>query len=1215
MATNLRKCFYSAAVLFCVFFQTQNVKAQFTVDTTLNAFSYINNLVGLGVSFGNVQFQGDGQSIGYFTGAGNNLGFNSGIVISTGLAADADNNTTNFASGILTNGLTDIPELVNNVPNCGGATNDGSILSFEFVPQSSPVSFRYIFASEEYPDYVCSDYNDAFVFLISGPGIVGEQNLAFVPGTNDPITINSINNGNIGGSVFLPSDPCILTNTQYFNFTPPNDIVYNGFTEVMTAVADVVPCSTYTLRLILADGCDSGFDSAVFLEANSFGAAPIAISQTTLNGDSTTYEGCAPAVLQFTRQNPDPFDYIFPFTLTGSAVNGVDYSPIPPTITIPAGQTSVQLSINALADGTIEGSETVELNYETVCGTISTIVYITEPPAVVVTPDPAPSLCGGQGPVTVSASASSGVPAYTYSWSGGLGTGTSISVNPLATTTYTFTATDFCGTSASVDITVPVGTTPDVPVIALPVAPICEGEEIIISASTTTVGASLFWSGPNSFATNGVGTIQIPNATVANDGIYSVYSSLNGCNSAPATVTMLVKPRPSNPVITTNSPVCEGNPINLAAAVVPGNSVITWTGPNNFAATGTVVSVASASLSDGGVYAATASLNGCDALAAGSALVVVNDTPDAPAITSNSPVCAGYDLQLNTTQTADSYSWTGPQAWTSTIQNATRPALTSAQAGNYSLAITINGCTSPAASLNVLVIDASFVPPIVSNSPVCEGSALTFNTPAINNAQYFWSGPNGFTSNLQSVSIPSSAESDEGNYSVYLVIGACTTATTTNNLVINPIPVADAGLDIQICSMSPGSIGTAPTAGYVYDWSPADGLNFSTISNPTVLLGNMSGQIFEQVYTVTVTSGGCSNTSSVRAQIIPTPVASFVAPDPQCYEGNSFDFHGEGIWTTSNPRFVWDFGPWATPDSSSLRDPQDVVFNATGLNLVRFSIIDLGCTSNTYIAPVDVKKMPVSNFTASQLVACDPAIIYFENLSENDGNPMSFQWEFGNGKSSINANPENLYSSPGSYEVSLHVSSVNGCENEYVIPGMITINPTPHAQFEAFPVVTSITAPEITITDYSTLGDECRYTMGNGDTLYSFDALYTYADTGSFVVTQLLSNAFGCSDTTSINIRVDLGYKVYIPSAFTPNDDGLNDVFRVYGEDFKEFSIAIYNRWGQLLYTSFDAENGWDGKVRLSDEPVPGGTYVYTIKLLDRYGLPYTYRGEITVLR
>lgn len=1204
-------------LLATVLLTSIGVKAQYAVDTNQTPAQYINNLVGLGVSFGNIQFQGDGQAIGSFTGANGQLGFNSGIILSTGQASASDDVSSSFAGGFNANGLLNIPELAGYVPGCftPGATEDGLILQFDFVPQSTPVSFRYIFASEEYNEYVCSSFNDAFAFLISGPGIAGEVNLALVPGTGDPITINTINNGSVGTSGTATNDPCILSNSQYFNSTPPGNIVYDGFTDVMTAVQDVIPCQTYTLRLMLADGCDGNFDSAVFLEANSFGAAPIAISQTTLNGDSTTFEGCAPATLVFSRQNPDPFDYIFPFTLTGTAVNGVDYNAIPGSVTIPAGQTSVQLAVTAIADGVTEGTETVELNYQTVCGTISTIVYITEKPAVIVTPDPAPSLCGGQGPVTVSASASGGVPPYTYSWSGGLGTGTSISVNPLATTTYTFTATDFCGTAASVAITVPVGTTPEVPVITQPVPPICEGEQINLTASTTTAGATLVWSGPNAYFAQ-TNTVSIPNATVANSGQYDVYASLNGCDSQPASINMLVKPRPTVPVLSSNSPVCEGNTLNLTANVTPANSVVTWTDQNNnFSAVGSAVSIASTTLSVSGLYSATAELNGCPATAGSAILVVVNDTPDAPAITSNSPVCDGFTLNLNTTVVADAYTWTGPLAYTASTQNATRPLIDLTMAGTYALSITINNCMSPPTPILVDVIDANFTPAITTNSPVCEGSQLDFNTPSVNNAQYFWSGPNGFSSNTRSNQIPVTTEPNEGIYSVYLVIGACTTATNQSNVLINPIPVADAGLPIQICSMQPGQLGTAPVAGYTYSWSPVDGLNFTTISNPTLQLGSIGGPVQQYTYTVTVTADGCQNESSVVAEVIPQPVASFVAPNPQCFEGNSFDFQADGSFNSPDPRYVWDFGPWATPDSSLLANPQDVHFEATGLHLVRLNIIDLGCVSNTYIAPVNVMRMPVANFVSDKIETCEPSVVTFENLSEDQGDPLVSNWTFGANRSSDLESPSILFNESGNYQVTLSVTGLNGCNDEYTVSSAVVVHPSPISRFNVSPLQTTIFDPEITISDISQFATECMYSLGNGDTVYEFDKIYTYQDTGTYTITQILSNEFDCRDTSFIDVRIDYGYKVFIPSAFTPNDDGLNDRFQVYGEDVKDFSLNIFNRWGQLLYSSYDMENGWDGRTRLSENVVDGGLYIYAIKIKDKNGLDYTYKGEVTVLR
>lgn len=1190
--------------------------AQITVNSGLTPNQYVNNLVGAGVSFSNVQYSGDTSGIGFFSGANPNLGFTSGIMLSSDAVVNADLSSGNF--GFISNGLdeTALPELLPFISPVCPQINDGLVLQFNFIPQSTPVSFRYIFASLEYPQYVCSQFNDAFAFLISGPGIVGQQNLAVVPGTNDPITISTINDGNVGGSGNSFNDPCILTNSQYFNIGASLNINYGGFTQVLTAVADVIPCQTYTIRLMIGDGCDQALGSAVFLEANSFGSTPVSINTLTLNNDSTTYEGCAPASIIVTKNDPNLLDQDVSVDLTiqGTATYGVDYSGLPQTVTIPAGTLTSTLTLNALQDGIAESTESVIISYPVGCGLFDTLVlFIRNKPQLIVTPGAAPSLCGGQGPVTISGSISGGVAPINYVWSNGLGTALTASVNPLATTTYTLTATDYCGTVSNATVTVPVGTTPAIPIIQ-PVLAICENETLIISASTSTSGASLVWSGPSAFVFTG-NTVTIPNATIANSGIYSVFATLNGCESQPATVNFLVKPRPTPPQLGSNSPVCEGGTLSLSAISAPASAVISWTGPNTFNATGAAQSIAAVSLAASGIYAATAELNGCVATSAGSTLVVVNDTPDAPNVSVNSPLCAGFDLNLTSTSAGDSYLWTAPGgSWSANTQNATRQSINVTQAGTYTFTVTINNCTSPPTPANVIVIDANFLPTIGSNTPVCENTTLTLNTPSITGAEYHWSGPNGFTSNLQNNQINNTTEANEGAYSLYLVIGACTTATNTFNGIINPKPIANAGLDVQVCAENNVTLGSAPLPNYTYLWSPSEGLSATNVSNPIYNQSNLSGIVLQRTYVLNVNAAGCIDSDTILVELNPKPIASFEVPSPQCFKGNSFDFKAEGEFQDI-ARIVWSFGNWATPDSSGLLEPTGVTFNSTGLQMVSLVVIDRGCLSNTYTVPVNVLKMPVSNFTANKVEVCEPSLITFNNLSENENGLLSYAWDFGNGKVSSLKNPSILYNESGKYTVSLFINDLNNCSDVYEIKNMITVNPTPQSDFSVSPILTTIIAPTVIIEDLSRNASECKYLIGTIDTLFNFDDEFTFPDSGNFNVTQILRNEFGCMDSSTQVVRVDLGYKVYIPSAFTPNNDGLNDRFRIYGEDIKECEILIYNRWGELLYTSYDMENGWDGTIKANDRIVQGGAYVYAISLKDRFGNKFDYSGTVTVLR
>ena len=516
--SRYRNGFLPRFLLLLMAFQGICLNAQLQIDTTLTPAEYLNYIAPPGNSFNNVHFYGDSQAIGYFSGADSTLGFTSGLILSSGPAANADD-SSNFGA-FIENGLSDIPELTSMVPTaCFSPVNDGLILEFEFTPQSTPISFRYVFASEEYPEYVCSIFNDVFAFLISGPGISGTQNLAIVPGSGNPVTVSYINNGVVGQNGEVSNDPCVLSNNEYFSEFLPEGLSFDGYTKVLTAIADVIPCSTYTLRLMIADYCDSGFDSAVFLEggSGSFGPQMPFMTRDTENDDGLTYEGCVASTINFSRSIPEPFDFVIPFTISGTATNGVDYALLPSFATILAGETTTSLSLEAQADNINEGSESVTLEYETICGTREATFLISDASLVNVAPGNV-IICENDGPITISADITGGTSPLYFSWSEGSTTASAL-VNPDSTTTYVLTVTDVCGNSDTASITVTVEMNLVAPVIVL------NGEGNLFC---TTAGISYLWE------MNGQPIIDFDGQTLPPQGIgnYAVtVQSENGCIS------------------------------------------------------------------------------------------------------------------------------------------------------------------------------------------------------------------------------------------------------------------------------------------------------------------------------------------------------------------------------------------------------------------------------------------------------------------------------------------------------------------------------------------------------------------------------------------------------------------------------------------------------------------------------------------------------------
>lgn len=260
----------------------------------------------------NVVYSGDQTlGIGYFNKGASDFPLSSGVILSTGNVNNAEgpNNVGNKSNDI---GGANWDSDVNAITS--GTAYDAQILEFDFVPAGDQLEFRYVFASEEYPEYTCGNYNDAFAFIISGPGITGPYsnngaNIALIPGTTNPVTINNVNNQGCGNP------------TYYVDGAGGYATQFDGRTTVLTAKASVEPCQTYHIRLIIADVADSQFNSAVFLEAESFKTNEVVI-QNGLGGSGdleVMYEGCNNSFLKFTREDNIDEDYTFDITISGTA--------------------------------------------------------------------------------------------------------------------------------------------------------------------------------------------------------------------------------------------------------------------------------------------------------------------------------------------------------------------------------------------------------------------------------------------------------------------------------------------------------------------------------------------------------------------------------------------------------------------------------------------------------------------------------------------------------------------------------------------------------------------------------------------------------------------------------------------------------------------------------------------------------------------------------
>ena len=440
---------------------------QLQVDNTQTPLELLQNvLLGEGVTVTNVTYNGvpgdvvDEQA-GSFTGALGSIGLESGIMLATGNVNVAlgpnDEGGSTEGGGNFAVGDPDLEILA------GVTTNDASILEFDFVPVGDSITFRYVFASEEYNEYVCGTVNDVFGFFLSGPGITGPfsgnaANLALVPGSVIPVSINTVNNGTVGGfgqEVNCSSlDPNWTGNNIYYLDNGTSiEVQFDGQTVVLTARAEVVCGETYHIKMAIADGGDTAFDSAVFLEAGSFLSTPFIPTLTPgpgIVGTNTILESCYPVTLDFLQQGAGEDTSVVYITVGGTATPGEDYVPaFPDSLIFLPGDTVQSFTFTCPID--LDGQETIilTLTSESVCSGISIvnefIFFIESVPNLFIEGGFAEIPCLGSTVLTPTLGG--GYPPYAISWSDG-SNGTSLAVAPLDNTVYTATVTDDCGSTA-----------------------------------------------------------------------------------------------------------------------------------------------------------------------------------------------------------------------------------------------------------------------------------------------------------------------------------------------------------------------------------------------------------------------------------------------------------------------------------------------------------------------------------------------------------------------------------------------------------------------------------------------------------------------------------------------------------------------------------------------------------------------------------------------
>ncbi|MEA5461202.1 Calx-beta domain-containing protein [Arcicella sp. LKC2W] len=422
-------------------------------------------------------------------------------------------------------------------------------------------------------------------------------------------------------------------------------------------------------------------------------------------------------------------------------------------------------------------------------------------------------------------------------------------------------------------------------------SPICAGNTLNLTGTGTGTYA---WSGPNSF-TSTEQSPSIANVTTLATGTYTIsVTNTNGCVfNATTAVTVNATPTAT---ASSNSPICAENTLNLSAS---GGVSYAWTGVNSFNSTQQNPSIASVTSSANGTYqVVVTNIAGCTAAATTS--VMVNTLPTATA-SSNSPVCAGTTINLlggglsvPSLAPTGSYAWSGPNSFSSTLQNPSITSATNLATGTYQLIITNeNGCT--AMTTTSVMVNALPVATASSNSPVCVGNTVNLlggglSIPTlVPTGSYAWTGPDSFSSTLQNPSIITVTTAATGIYQLIITNDNGCTAMATTSVTINTLPMATATNTSPICTGT--TLNLSAEGGVSFAWTGVNSFS-STMQNPSILLATTSATGTYQV--VVTNAAGCTAMATTSATVNPTPVTPTGQASTQIIFGGSVTLTATG---------------------------------------------------------------------------------------------------------------------------------------------------------------------------------------------------------------------------------------------------------------------------------------------------------------------------------
>lgn len=496
------------------------------------------------------------------------------------------------------------------------------------------------------------------------------------------------------------------------------------------------------------------------------------------------------------------------------------------------------------------------------------------------------------------------------------------------------------------------------------------------------------------------------------------------------------------------------------------------------------------------------------------------------------------------------------------------------------------------------------------STPTAEFSSIDtcagFNTYFIDSSYaniISWDWDFGDNTNSQTQN-PNHIYTTGGGYDVTLTVTDLNGCTDT---IIHPVIICTGGIaDFSfqgLCYFDANFIDESiiPIGDSVVGWMWGFGDNTtSTLQNPSHTYP--SDGTYSVTFTVYLNSGQ-TMTVSQTATLVPTPQADFNNTVP-CF-GVATQF--TDLSQNNIQGWNWDFGDNTT---STLQNPLHNYQSASEYQ-VSLVVTDINNCVDTAHQQANVNPIPEIDILEAQ-EGCSPLNVNFSSVDE--GSISSWNWNLGNGETSGYTNPSSTYIEEGSYDVTLSVIDTNGCTNQVGYQNFITVHPDPVADFYFTPEEIDDLNPQVQFFDISS-NDVVSWSweFGNAYTSTIQNPKHTYSAADTYEVTLYVENIFGCSDEVAYSLTVKPDFGIYIPNTFTPDGDKFNNVFSIMSYGLESLELHIFDRWGELIFTSNDINGGWDGTYKGS--PIQDGTYVWKVNAIAKNGEKLKKVGHVSVIR